>query len=692
MTRGTPEKILIAADEPDTHELLCRWLSGEGYECELAADVPRASAALKSGRHALLVSDLGRPGTSELEFFLRAGDKLGDVAVIVIVALEDRQTAIRFLELGAYGYLIKPFEQSELLINVVNALQHRRANKELRALSDSLERRVAERTKELEDSRTTALSMIQAAEATTKKAELTEEGLRESEAKCRTFFEQCKDAVFVSTVDGELLEFNQAMLDQFGYGEDEMREVNAHELYVCPADRPRFHQTIEKKGSFKNCPVRLRRKDGTEIDCLLTATGRMGPSGQLRGYQGIIHDLGERKLLEEQLRQSQKLEVVGQLAGGVAHDFNNMLTGITGYTELVLGTFPTEAPVADDLRKVLEFSHRAAGLTQQLLAFSRRQPLEPEVLNLNALVANTVELLQRLIGENIATEVLTAPDLGNVKVDPGQIEQVLLNLAVNARDAMPEGGKLTIETANAILDKNHCARHPGTTPGRYVTLVCSDTGCGMDETTQRQIFDPFFTTKKRGEGTGLGLATVYGIIKQHGGNIWVHSEEGTGSRFEIYLPRADEEVNELETIERASDSQGSETILLVEDEEATREPESVASFVKQRAYPRVEVVIPVELDVEPGGVTTTGSVINLSRAGLLTSVQHQIKVGQHCAVRFPMSEGRLSGVRAATVVRSQSDESRYLVALQFGSPLSAASGSESLFPAKFPAPISRPVV
>jgi signal transduction histidine kinase/CheY-like chemotaxis protein len=274
----------------------------------------------------------------------------------------------------------------------------------------------------------------------------------------------------------------------------------------------------------------------------------------------------ERAKIEDQLRQAHKMESIGRLAGGVAHDFNNILTGIGGYTELVLDRLDTASPLREDLGEVQRLAKRAADLTQQLLAFSRRQPLEPRILNLNDTVADTSKMLKRVIGEDIDFQFAPAPDLGNVRADPGQIEQILMNLAVNSRDAMPTGGKLTIETANIELDAEYAGRHVAVAPGPYVMLAVSDTGCGMDAATKERLFEPFFTTKEKGKGTGLGLATVYGIVKQHGGNIWVYSEPGKGATLKIYLPRVAEAVSNVGPAVEPETARGEEMILVVEDE------------------------------------------------------------------------------------------------------------------------------
>jgi nitrogen-specific signal transduction histidine kinase/CheY-like chemotaxis protein len=282
-------------------------------------------------------------------------------------------------------------------------------------------------------------------------------------------------------------------------------------------------------------------------------------------------DLTEQKQLEERLRQAQKMEAVGQLAGGVAHDFNNLLTIITGYSELLLGSLPPGDQGLEFLRQIKQAGERAASLTRQLLAFGRKQTLHIQVLDLNALVHNLQKMLRRLIGENIDIVIEPDPLLGKVKVDPVQIEQVLLNLAVNARDAMPEGGTLTVATANVELDEVWGQSRPELVPGPYVQLTVRDTGCGMDSAVKAHLFEPFFTTKEVGKGTGLGLATVYGIVKQSGGHVEVDSKPGRGATFRIYLPRLEEaDARFLEEESPEELPGGKETVLLVEDEEEVR--------------------------------------------------------------------------------------------------------------------------
>jgi PAS domain S-box-containing protein len=313
-----------------------------------------------------------------------------------------------------------------------------------------------------------------------------------------------------------------------------------------------------------------------------------GPDGEIIGVIGVALDITDRKQLADQLRQSQKLQAVGELAGGVAHDFNNLLMVVKGHAEMLLDRLPDvaadrQSPARQNVEQIQQAAERAAGLTRQLLAFSRMQVLQPRVLDLNEVVAGMIQMVSRVIGANIELAFLPGANLGRVKADPSQIEQVALNLVVNARDAMPDGGRLTIETSNVHLDRDYATEHAVVDPGHYVMLTVSDSGIGMDAATQARIFEPFFTTKSQGRGTGLGLATVYGVVKQSGGYVWVYSEVGHGTTFKVYLPmvQAPAETKAPEKIASGHES-GTETILIVEDEQSVRE--LVSEYLSARGY------------------------------------------------------------------------------------------------------------
>jgi len=395
---------------------------------------------------------------------------------------------------------------------------------------------------------------------------------RHAEEKFYKAFNASPEPIAISTLsEGRYLDVNESFLRATGYRRDEVIGRTSVELKIWenPEDRVRLIEKLREQGSVRDMEVAFRTKSG-ERRVALHSVNRI----MFAGRECVISskkDITEQKALEHQLRQSQKMEAIGQLSGGIAHDFNNILGVIIGYSEILEENLVGSDRLLNSAQEIKRAAHRAASLTRQLLAFSRQQVLEPRVLNLNSVVAETENMLQRLIGEHIELATRLAPDLGQVRADRGQIEQVMLNLAVNARDAMPDGGRLIIETHNVELDEQYALQHPPTIPGKYVALLVTDSGVGMDAGVQTHIFEPFFTTKEQGKGTGLGLATVYGVIKQSGGYIWVQSESGVGTTFEVYLPRVDEPV---ELCGRSPQVltwvRGSETILLVEDEDSLR--------------------------------------------------------------------------------------------------------------------------
>jgi two-component system cell cycle sensor histidine kinase/response regulator CckA len=408
-----------------------------------------------------------------------------------------------------------------------------------------------------------------------------DEALRVSEKRFKELFDEAPVGYFEYDAQGRIASVNRTELEMLGYTAEEMI---GHPLWEFVVGEETVHQQILGKIAGTIPPARglertYKRKDGTILPVLIEDRLLRDENGKITGIRSTIQDITERKraeeekaALQEQLRQSQKIEAIGRLAGGIAHDFNNLLTVIKGYSQLSLVETKDGSPLKENLEEIKKAAEKAADLTRQLLAFSRRQILEMKVLDLNNLLMDLDKMLHRLIGEDIELITLLADGLGRVKTDPGWVEQMIMNLGVNARDAMPNGGKLTIETANVELDDAYARGHIAVKPGRYVMLSVSDTGVGMTPEVRQQVFEPFFTTKEKGRGTGLGLSTVYGMVKQSGGNIWVYSEPGQGTAFKIYLPRVDEPLEELkERVVKEELPQGKETVLVVEDEEAVRQ-------------------------------------------------------------------------------------------------------------------------
>jgi len=399
------------------------------------------------------------------------------------------------------------------------------------------------------------------------------DALLTSESRYQDLFENANDIVYTHDLRGRITSINRTAERLLGYSREELLDMNIATL-VHPEDHALGRQMLEKKladGGSTAYVMRILTRDGRLLN-LEVSTRLSGSEGRPTGVQCIARDVSERKRLEDQLRQAQKMEAVGRLAGGIAHDFNNLLMVIGGRAELLLTHNPPGDTASSHAEEISKAADRAASLTKQLLAFSRRQVIAPRVLDLNSIIEDTEKMLKRLIGEDIDVVMAMEPELGRVLADPGQIDQILMNLAVNARDAMPQGGKIIIETSNLELDEAFTSLHVGSRTGSYVLLAFSDTGCGMDAETMSHIFEPFFTTKEAGKGTGMGLSTVYGIVKQSGGYITVYSEPGHGTTFKIYLPRI--EASAVQLASRADAEalpRGSETILLVEDDRSVRE-------------------------------------------------------------------------------------------------------------------------
>ena len=475
-------------------------------------------------------------GSTERRLTLELRSRAEEMESEILCRAKELQDANTYLT-HANAELAKKDEQREIV-----ELALRKAHSEL-------ETRVQERTAELE-------AVLDA--------------LRASEERYRLLFESNPHPMWVFDVETlTFLAVNDATVEHYGYSHEEFLTMTIADIRP-DGDVPTLLEALNELSPEAAVKLlrRHRKKDGTLIDVDVSSR-EVFFSGR-RGRLVLATDITERQHLEDQFRQAQKMEAIGRLAGGIAHDFNNMLTAIIGYSDLLLGQV-SDQKLRNEIEEILSAGHRAAGLTRQLLTFSRRQLLQPVLLDLNEVVANIEKMLRRMIGEDLDFVTVAKPGLGTVKADRGQIEQILMNLAVNSRDAMPGGGKLTIETANVELNESYAITHPEVNPGHYVLLAVSDTGHGIDAHTQTQIFEPFFTTKEQGKGTGLGLSTVYGIVKQSGGYISVYSEPGHGATFKIYLPRVDEVAKSADLhSELVGSNEGSETIMLVEDDAAVR--------------------------------------------------------------------------------------------------------------------------
>ena len=531
-------KVLLIEDNPGDARLIREMLldvPNTRFDVEHADRLASGLVRIREGDvHAVLL-DLGLPDSRGHETFIAAQAEASQIPIIVLTGLGDEVLALRTVQDGAQDYLVKGQVDANLLE---------------RAIRYGVERKKAEH----------ALWSSEMA-------------LRRSEANFRSLVLNSPYAIFRTGSSGKILDANPALVGMLGYQSD--AELTALELsadvYSDPTKSQHLVKLLESQTQFQGMEVEWKRKDGKVIAVSLTGRPVRDERGTLTHFEMIAEEVSQRKALEAQLRQSQKMESVGRLAGGVAHDFNNLLSVILGYSEVLEDSPTLNSEHRKHAGAIKKAGLRAASLTRQLLAFSRQQILEPKVLNLNTVVADMEEMLRRLIGEDIELTTALDPALGQIQADQGQIEQIIMNLIVNARDAMPQGGKLSIETANVDLDEVFVQRRPPTTAGPYVLLAVTDTGSGMDKEKQAHIFEPFFTTKGKDKGTGLGLAVVYGVVKQSSGYIWVYSEPGKGSSFKIYLPRVHKPVEMTgNSADFHGSVRGSETILLVEDEESLR--------------------------------------------------------------------------------------------------------------------------
>lgn len=524
-----PLRVLVVDDDAQMLRTITDILRINGYNTSTAltgqSALDLASSFEKPAAVALI--DLSLPDIDGIELVGRLRQISDLTEVVILTGNASVDSAVRAMREKSYDYLIKPVEPEYLLATLGRA-------------GERSERRRAEA------------------------------GRQDSEDRLRRIFEHVSDALFIADDDGEIHDANPAACALTGLSVEELRSRPL--VHVLPeiarlkggfGQRAQIPENGASAGNGSGAPGGPDQSRVLDIDAAAFAPGVLVYT---------VRDLTNQARLEEQLAQSQKMDAVGQLAGGIAHDFNNLLTVIMSYGSLLLSDLEEGDPRREDVTEIANAAARASGLTRQLLAFSRKQILDPRLINVNTIVNGVEKLLRRLIGEDIELATTLEADLFSINADPGQLEQVLINLAVNSRDAMPDGGRLHITTANTNLSSEHTGRHFSVPPGEYIMLAVSDTGVGMTREVQQRVFEPFFTTKGQGKGTGLGLSTVYGIVKQSGGDVWIYSEPGKGTTFKVYFPRAIEGEAFVGVKEEDSHPapRGTETILVVEDDSALR--------------------------------------------------------------------------------------------------------------------------
>jgi hypothetical protein len=524
----TSLRLLLIEDSEDDAQLLLRELKRAGYKIshERVDTAESLNAALNRQRWDIVIGDYSMPQFSGMAALRIIQERGLDLPFISVSGTITEEMAVAAMRAGAKDYVTKGH---------------------LKRLVPAIERELHEA-----------------------KARATQ---RDTETSYATLVENAPIGIYRSSPAGHFISVNAALVRMLGY--DSPAEVlqldMGRDVYADVAERQRLlDRDTYTDRQYDDVEATWKRQDGRLLQVQLSVRAVRNAGGQVEYYETFVRDVTEQRRLQQQLTQSQKMEAIGRLAGGIAHDFNNLLTVITSYSDLLLQDLPLNDPKRDDVDQVRKAADGAAALTRQLLAFSRQQVIEPKVIDLNAVVDNLKKILQRVIGEDVELAIVEAPDLRAVKADVSQIEQILMNLAVNARDAMPTGGKVTIETANVEHDPELGRDRPADRSKRFVMLAVTDTGTGMDEATKAKIFEPFFTTKQPGKGTGLGLATVYAIVKQSDGFIWVYSELGHGTSFKIYLPQVDAVADAAAAAAQGEMPRGTETVLLVEDAAAVR--------------------------------------------------------------------------------------------------------------------------
>jgi two-component system cell cycle sensor histidine kinase/response regulator CckA len=551
-----PLRILMVEDSATDAKLVIKEVRPTGRSVEFErVDTAEAMRAALEREWDVVISDWSMPRFSAPAALAILKEKGLDLPFIIVSGTIGEDTAVEAMRAGAHDFVLK-----DKLGRLTPAIE-----RELRECKERAARRQAEGA------------------------------LRESEARFRTLYDSGIIGITIADVHGNILDANDAYLNMIGYSREELVRGAIRWAELTPPEfghlAARSVEQLQASGIAPPWETESFRKDGSRVPVMVGVAMLDYPkciaitadlTARKQAEAGLARVEEALRQSEGQLRQAQKMEAVGRLAGGVAHDFNNVLSVILSYGELIIGDLKPSDPLRADIEEIRKAASRAAGLTRQLLMFSRQQVVEPKVVDLHEVLMGMDKMLQRILGEDVDLVSMPPKSVGRVKVDPSHIEQVILNLVVNARDAMPTGGKLTIETANVVLDEGYAQAHVPAKAGPHVMMAVSDTGTGMDRETQARIFEPFFTTKEMGKGTGLGLSTVFGIVQQSGGNIWVYSEPGKGTTFKVYLPRVDEEVDSIRLQVAPATLGGSETVLLVEDEEQVRT--IVQSILRRQGY------------------------------------------------------------------------------------------------------------
>ncbi len=536
-------RVLIIDDQPPNILLLETTLRHAGFtNLRSSTDSQAVLTIFAEFQPDILLLDLHMPGLSGFEVMSQLKSVIGNAIyfpILVLTADMSAEMKQRALACGAKDFLTKPIDLTEVVLRIKNLLETRFLHLQLQEQNRSLEETVRERTREVREQ--------------------------------ATLIAKARDAILVRDLQASITFWNEGAERLYGWTSSEA--VGRSVLELIRIDAEQFDEAREATMAEGEWAGELQQfaKDGKNVIVMSRWTLVRDEGDQPKSILVMNTDATKKKSLEAQLLHAQRMEGIGMVAGGVAHDFNNLLTIINGYSEIVMGRMKPDDPSRPMLQEVYKAGERATTLTRQLLAFSRKQILQVQVIDLNSLIADAEKMLSRLIGEDVQMVIEGEPTLGRVKADAGQIEQILLNLCVNARDAMPQGGQIFIRTRNVELDESYAREHRYAKPGRYVKLSIRDTGAGMDEATKARVFEPFFTTKELGKGTGLGLATVYGIIKQSGGSIEVDSAPGSGTTFQIYLPRVEEFVPTSKSpVDEGKAPHGTETILLVDDDDDVR--------------------------------------------------------------------------------------------------------------------------